>query len=80
MEHTILLRNFKIEKRNGKYLYSVQIFEQGIYSFLSDGKMNEKIEKAKAADDEERYWESIEIACKKILTHNNFFFDEIEII
>lgn len=80
MEHIILLRNFKIEKRNRKYLYSVQVFEREIYSFLSDGKMNEKIEEAQAAGDEERYWESVEIACKKILTHNNFFFDGIEII
>jgi hypothetical protein len=80
MEHIILLRNFKIEKQNDKYLYSIQIFGQETYSFLSDGKMNKKIEEAKAADDEKRYWELVEIACKKILTHNNFFFDGIEII
>ena len=82
MGHILLLRNFKVEKtQKGKYLYSVTVFGANqTYSFLSDDKMNKNIEKAKVNDDEENYWNAVEIACKQILNYNDFLFDRIEFI
>jgi len=79
-KHTILLRNFKVEKQGTQHLYSVHVFGDDTYSFLSDSKMNDEIENAKASDNDRLFREKLEFACKKILIHNDFFFDEIEMI
>jgi len=80
MTNIILLRNFKVEKQNNRYLYSVHVLGNETYSLLSDGKMNNEIEKAKASDNDKLFREKLEFVCKKILTHNDFFFDEIEVV
>jgi len=80
MTNIILVKNFKVEKQNKKYLYSLQILGGGTYSLLSDEKIISELEVAKLNNNEDLYFNTIENACEKILIHNDFFFDGIEII
>jgi hypothetical protein len=80
MENTLLVRRLIIEKEGNNYLYLVETLGKGNYSIISDDAISRNIEKARKTGNDELIYNTILNACKKVLTKNDVFFDNIEII
>ncbi len=80
MKHIIVVNGFQIQKSGKKYEYCVNIFGQGKFSMLFDDSIKLELDEVKQLYNEDKYFIVLKKACIKVLRHNDFFFDDIDII
>ena len=80
MKHIIVINGFKVQKSGKKYEYCVNIFGEGKFSMLSNDAIKQELDEVKQLYNEDEYFIVLKKACIKVLRHNDFFFDDIEII
>lgn len=80
MKQIIVVNGFKIQKSGKKYKYCLNILGQGKFSILSDDSIKLELDKIKQFNNEDEYFGVLKKACVMLLKHNDFFFDDIDII
>jgi hypothetical protein len=80
MKHIIVVNGFKVHKLGKKYEYCVNVFGQGKFSMLSNDSIKLELDEVKQLYNEDEYFIVLKNACIKVLIHNDFFFDDIDII